>query len=311
MQTVWRVFHLFLLLALILVPVGCALRNPISPLTATVVRSGDLARDGNAAMEQGDWEEAERKLEEAVKLNRDEIETRLHYAEALWMRGKQSEALAILYDAAERSTKQMEKSQAAASAAAKLLELGKNDVAVSWADQCVRETPRDYRGWWLRAKALMRIGNEYEKAGRHATAQRCYWDACNDFYRALAFQPPERELLPELARLQMQMNEPEHALATWQHLLRLYPPGDEPAIAFCGKGDTLALMGRFDDAADCFVTASLREPDNLAICLRHVELELQAGRTEQAKQAFLQAERLAPHHPAVRQLAGNMNAGVR
>ncbi|MDR3109408.1 MAG: tetratricopeptide repeat protein [Planctomycetaceae bacterium] len=298
----FRISSAVLLVALFFAA-GCAIRNPIRPLTAMIVRSGDLALAGNAAMERGNWDEAEKKLKEAIRLNPDEVETRLNYAEILWIVGKRKDALTVLYEAAEQSSKPAEKSRVAASAAEKLLVLEQNDVALSWAEQCVREAPLEYRGWWLRARALMRIGNEYDKNGEREAALKFYSDSCESFYRSLAYQPPERELLPELATVQMQMSENEHALATWQNLLRLYQSGDEPINAICAKGDTLALLGRVDDAAGCFQTAAAREPNNIAICLRYAELESQAGRVEQAQQILSRANCIAPNNPAVLNLA--------
>ncbi len=299
-----RVLPLLCLLLLAETQIACRmrnpLRNPLKPLTENMLRSGDLSREGNAAMAQGNWEEAESKLREAVQINQKEGELRIHYAEALWMRGKRGESIAQLLEAAKTpkgfdSVRLMELD---ASLAEKLIVLGQYETSISWANRCIREAPKDFRGWQLRGRALSHIGEQRAAQGKIEESDGIYLESRNDYFKALSLAPPEnRDLLPELAQLQMKMRQPEHALASWQNLRRLYTRGTEPVNVLVGEAETLLMLGRCAEAADRLAIASVHDPANLTLCLRRAEIEIETGRFEQADKTLQHAYRLAPNNP--------------
>lgn len=245
-------------------------------------------------MEQGLFEDAEKKLEEAVRLNKKDSDTRLYYAESLWGTGKKEEALEQLYLASQERAGDP---RVASSIAGKLVELGQYEAAIPWADQAVRYAPKDWRHRLIRAQAYFHLARADATVGRISEKRRHQLLARNELYQALSLSPNNREVLPDLAKLQLFMNDAEQALATWQNLQGLLPPGVESTEILVGKAESLCLLGRFAEAADCYGNASAREPENLSLYLRRAEMEIAANRLQQAEATLRHMALLAPNNP--------------
>ena len=220
---------------------GCSLGRQFNPMTSGKLLSGERSRDGNAAMEKGNWEEAEKKFEEAVKLNKKDAELRRHYAEALWARGKHWESLEQLSEAAKRSDRL--DGSLEISFAEKHLAMGDLRTAYRHADQAVRCNPKEHKAWALRGQATWALAEQQIGSAPAEETAKAFDQARNDYYRALSLSPDNRSILPELAALQMRRNEPEYALATWQNLQDLYPPGSEPTNILQGKANAYQALG--------------------------------------------------------------------
>ena len=261
----------FLLILGLAVLSGCSLGKPFRPMTSSQIVSGERSRAGNAAMEKGNWEEAEKKFEEAVKLNKKDAELRRHYAEALWVRGKHRESLEQLNEAAKQSGGA--DGSLDISFAEKFLSMGDLRLAYRHADQAVRCNPKEFKAWALRAKATWCLAEQ--QIGQVSTEEttKAFDQARNDYYRALSLSPNNRSVLPELAMLQMRRNEPEYALATWHNLQELYPPGCEPTDVLQGKAEAYLAMNRLPDAADCLLTAQRQMPNDPNILRQLQKLE--------------------------------------
>ncbi|MDR3196795.1 MAG: tetratricopeptide repeat protein [Planctomycetaceae bacterium] len=238
---------------------GCHWGKALKPITPTQILSSERSRLGIAAMERGDLAEAEKRLEEAVKLNKKDVDHRRHYAEALWQRGKYQDALQQLDEAVKRGG--VNDTSLHLSLAEKHLMLNHLPTAYRHADAAVRLAPKEYKGWALRGKAGWLLAADQESADSPEKIQQYLAQAKNDYYRALSFSPNNRELLPELAAIQMICRQPEHSLATWQHLQDLFPKDSEPADLLRGKAEVLIALQRFDEAIQCLNTARLREPE--------------------------------------------------
>ncbi len=270
-------FGLFLVALAILVS-GCAGTKSFRPMTPSQIISGELSRDGNAALEKGDYERAEKKLEEAVKLNKKDAELRRHYAEALWTRGKHREALEQLNEAAKRCNGTDVSLEI--SLAEKSLFMGDPITAFQHADQATRFNSKEYKGWALRGKAGWCIAERQLGQVSPEESAEALKKARNDYYRALSLSPNNREVLPDLAMLQMRRNEPESALATWQNLQELYPPGNEPADVLQGKAEAYHAMGRMKDAVNALAAARQRVPNDPNIARRLQEFEAMSRSTQ-------------------------------
>lgn len=265
---------------------GCRLASPIKPLTPSQFRSGELSRVGNAAMEKGNWEEAEKKLEEAVRLNKKDAELRRHYAEALWNRGKQDESLSQLTEAIKRSGS--ENASLYISLTEKYLAMDDPLTAEQYAEESVRRAPQDHKAWFLRGKVNRHLGETERKKAIQAQSldqtettvsfsqqsKQHLIQAKNDFYRALSFANPLdcRDILPELAAVQMRCEQPNQALASWQNLQELFPPDAIPTDLLRGKAEAYIAMSRFDDAMTCLRTAQRQEPHQIEIAQRLQEI---------------------------------------
>lgn len=255
---------------------GCRTGKSLRPITPSQFRSGELGRIGNAALEKGNWAEAEKKLEEAVRLNKKDVELRRHYAETLWIQGKQQESLTQLAEAIRRGGEKDALIQL--SLAEKYLCLDDPETALRYAEQAIRLAPKESKAWTLRGKSHFLLAGHLfrseeklstETEGRH---RQHILRARNDYYRALSLSPGNRDVMPELAAAQMLCGQPEQALATWQNLQELFPPDSVPTDLLRGKAESYIALSRFSEAIACLEAARNKEPDRLEIQQRLFEV---------------------------------------
>jgi len=246
-----RVFPLCVFLVL---AVGCQLNRSFAPISPGQIYSSNQGRQGIAALEQGNLAEAEKRLEDAVRYNRNDINHRRHYAEVLWQLGKHQEALHQLDEALKRGGQN--NTSLHISLAEKYLEIREFTTAHRHADEAVRLDSQDYRGWALRGRAKRLQANRQAGYVEHTMAM--LHQSREDYLRAVSLSPNNRELLAELATLQMSCGQPEQALATWLTLQSLYPQGGEPDEVLIGKTETLTVLRRFDEAESNLITIRQR-----------------------------------------------------
>jgi len=234
---------------LLVLAVGCQLNRSFAPISPSQYFSSGQSQQGIAAMEQGKLAEAEKHLEDAVKLNKNDVNHRRHYAEALWRQGKYQEALQQLDEALKRGGQN--NASLHISLAEKYLAIWEHMTdslakAQHHSDEAVRLSPQNYRSWELRGKTK-RL-QAYQHAGYVEHTMAMLHQAREDYLRAVSLSPNNRELLTELATVQMSCGQPEQALATWLTLQNLYPQGEEPNEVLIGKTETLMVLERFDEA---------------------------------------------------------------
>lgn len=264
------VIFLILFLASVLTSLsGCQWSRTIKPLTPSQLLSSERSQAGMAALERKDYEEAEKRLGEAVRLNKKDIDHRRNYAEALWKRDKHKEALEQLDEAVKRGGN--EDASLHVSLAEKNLFLNQLTTAFHHADQAIRLNPNDYKSWELRGRVGWRLALEQSdwKRERYVAAIE---QAKSDYYRALALSPDNRDILPELATVQMHCGQPEHALATWQKLQIGYQSGAEPIDLLRGKAEALVALQRFEEALSCLQEARKQEPNQEELDRRIMEV---------------------------------------
>jgi tetratricopeptide (TPR) repeat protein len=237
----FRCFVFCLFGVLLVAAVGCRLNRSFSPIA--LAPSSERSRLGIAAMERGDFVEAEKRLEDAVRLNKNDINHRRYYAEALWQQGKHQEALQQLDEAVKRGGQNSDSLHI--SLAEKYLAIREYTTAYRYADEAVRLNPQDARCWALRGRAKRLQAIHQAGYAEHSVAM--FHQARADYLRAVSLSPHDRELLAELAAVQMSCGQPEQALATWLTVQNLYPQGGEPAEVLIGKTETLLVLRRFDE----------------------------------------------------------------
>jgi len=287
---------------------GCLHRLKTRMITPSIVQSRELCREANSAMELGQWNEAEKKMERAVKLNPKETDIRRHYAEVLWQQGKHQDALRQLDEAIKNSQKEgSEDETLSLSVAEKLLVLGQIDKASRFAKQAIDIAPSGYKGWALHGKMERNLGENQIQQGNEEQALKHYQKAAADYYRALALLTPESsetvEILTELAGLQVKMKQPQQALAIWQTLERQYRPNPQPSFVTRGKAKTLLDMGQPDEAISTYRSAIETAPDNVDLYVELADLQLRYGRVGDARSTMDRIHALVPNHPALARLA--------
>lgn len=188
--------------------------------------------------------EAEKRLEDAVKLSKNDVNYRRYYAEALWQQGKQQESLFQLNEAVKRGGQNNVSLHI--SLAEKHLERREYMTAYHHADEAVRLDSQDYRCWALRGRSqYLQTIHQSDHAEHTASGLQ---QARDDYFRAVSLASNDRYLLAELATVQMGCGQPEQALATWLTVQNLYPQGGEPDDVLIGKTETLTVLRRFDEA---------------------------------------------------------------
>jgi tetratricopeptide (TPR) repeat protein len=266
----------FICVLLIILLTGCHWSQSFKPITPSQILSGERSRLGIAAMERGDVAEAEKRLEEAVKLNKKDIDHRRNYADALWLRGKYQEALQQLDEAVKNGGNN--DTSLHISIAEKCLAMNQPSSAYHHANMATRLTPQEYKGWTLRGKANYLLATQQKNADSSQKYEQYIQQSRSDYYRALSLSPNNRDILPELAAVQMLCGQPEHALATWQNLQEFFPKGAEPTDLLRGKAEALIALRRFDEAMDCLKTAHAQEPERPEIEQRLHEIAVMIQR---------------------------------
>ncbi|MGL6226694.1 MAG: tetratricopeptide repeat protein [Thermoguttaceae bacterium] len=301
---------LLLLLVLGFLPsnTGCLNRLKTRPLTPSIIISREMCREAIAAMEQNSWDDAEKKLSKAVRLNPKEPEIRGHFGEVLWQLGKYEDAVYQLKEARELSRKEgAEEAVFSISLGEKYLILNRLPDANEAALRAVAIQPRESRSWALLAKIQALMGAEEMRVNGYDAAFPHYRQAVADYYRALSLLSPyseqTRDWLRELAEIQLRIQQPQRALATWQHLERLYQPGPQPFYVLRGKAHALTALNRFDDALLTYEAAIALIPDDLDVLLPYARLQVQAGQIGGAMTTLQRIRSIDPNNPGIEGLA--------
>ncbi|MDR1478440.1 MAG: tetratricopeptide repeat protein [Planctomycetaceae bacterium] len=270
-------FVILLSLFLLNLAAGCKLPQSFNPLTTSRLRSVELEHLGNTALERGDNQTAEKYLSEALRLNRRDVELRRSYAESLWQQDKKNEAIAQL----QYTQKHGGQNNVALniSLAEKLLVSDDIDGAYAQADEAVRLAPQDARGWALRGKAtLIKVQKELDAQSKNPSPtielanherpnqpphtnpppnkiSEQIIKSRNDYYRAISIDPQNRNILADLAKIQLLAGQPEHSLVTLQNLQDQYPPDSLPPELLYHKAQAYTALGKHEDANHCLADA--------------------------------------------------------
>jgi tetratricopeptide (TPR) repeat protein len=279
-------------IGLLLVPIltGCRLPGTDGPVSRSLATSRQLCQQGVAAMDSGQWDEAETVLSRAVSTCPSNPDARGSYAEALWNRGARQEALS-----------QLEKAQRLAPDDATVwvrvaemrLAMGQTDLALESAQRAIDLDPRLAAAWTARARTMRAMNRPA--------------DALADYQRALGYQPPDRRIPVEIAELYGQLHQPERALATLQALTERYSPGEEPQRVLYLEGLAQMSLGRFDEAVESLSAAATREQPTPEILCRLAEARWRAGRPSEAAVAAREALALDPSHQSSRRLLDRLD----
>jgi tetratricopeptide (TPR) repeat protein len=264
---------------------GCASLGHRGPVPEEVAACRELSRQGAAAMELGQWDEAESLLHRATEASPTDSATRRYLAEALWHRGATGEALLQIETAVR-----MDGSDASlvVRAGEMLLAAGQTEQALQRAQQAIALDPKLSSAWALRG--------------------RVYWQmslpdrALADLQRALQYAPDSADVLLDVAAIYRQQGQPTRCLTTLHHLLDTYSPGEEPQFALVLEGLTLADLGRHEQAAESLLAASQRGPADAEILYRLAQAQLACGRPVDAAASAQQALAVDASHKESRQL---------
>ncbi|MDO5554623.1 MAG: tetratricopeptide repeat protein [Planctomycetia bacterium] len=261
---------------------------PFSLPGSKSTRSLTLSREGVAAYERRNYEAAQEKLQAAIELNGKDTESRRYYAESLWMQGERDESITSLEQALEHADTLDSQILIYQSLGEKNLALGRTHEALVAANRLIALAPEKYEGWAIRGNAKWQLGQQSA--------------AMADLHKALYYSPDNRDILWLLANLQTEMGKTDSALATWQHLGRLYSKATEPAEVLYGKAVALAQLGRVQESAESLELAVARSPNRGDYYRMLAELRLKCGDARAALLAAGKAVELNPNDAATQQI---------
>lgn len=268
---------------------GCATFGRRTPVPDEIAECRDLSRQGVAALEMGNWGEAEMLLRKAMQSSPNDPETRRYLAEALWHRGAADEALREIEAAVG-----MDPDDAAlhVRAGEMLLAVGDVQPALRHAEQAIGNDSQLGSAWVLRGRVYWQM-NDLERA-------------LADLQRGLQYAPNNPEVLLDLAALYRQRGEPARTLTVIHHLLDSYPPGEEPQLALLLEGLALVDLGRTGQGIESLTTANQRGPRNAEILFRLAQAQLANGDPIAASDTAQQALAIDATHEQCRQLVAQL-----
>ncbi len=236
----WRWCCLLIVVAL---GTGCRTFRCKKESDETITLTRQLSLQGKDAQQKGQWAKAESYFAEAVQRSPKDERARCGYAESLWQRGSQEQAVTHMVEAVKLSGDDPDR----------VVQLGQmyltqNNLpaAARQADRAIAANKQLASAWALRA-------NVYHASGQREEALAAY-------HRTLSFEPHFPDVQLSLAEIYRQTNRPQRALATLQSLADQYPPGSVPADVMCRQGLVLRDLGRHHDAAECLAVAAQAEP---------------------------------------------------
>ena len=253
------------------------------PMSDEVAACRQLSQQGKSAMEREDWQAAEACFAEAIRTHPEDAAARRCYAEVLWRRGAQQQALLQ----AEEGLRLAGDDPACAVQVGEMnLTMGRLDEAGRLANAALDAHPACSAAWALRSRAAAREGR--------------FDDALADLQRALEHAPGDRQLLLEVAEMHRFLGRPQRALAALAVLHETYSNSEAPAEVLYQSGLALAALGRPTDAVDAYVAAAQRGMTSANLMASLAEARLRIGDLDAASHDVQQALAIDPSHAAAR-----------
>lgn len=276
-----------LLVVVVIASTGCAIFGRRGPNAESVAAARELSRQGVAAMEMGEWQQAEDLLKKALDTAPDDAATHRSMGEALWHRGAKQEAIAQIEDAVQQDPNNAGLSVRAGEMS---LNTGARDVALAHAERAIRDDPKLAAAWALRGRCFQQM-NQTDRA-------------LADLQHALEFSPDSSDVLLDVAVLYRQRGQSARCLTTLHHLLDTYSPGEVPQNVLMLQGLTLLELGRPQQAAEALLAATKNGLPNVEVLYSLAQAYSAAGQTSEATNAAQQALALnAAHQPSQQLLA--------
>src|SRR4051812_46289555 len=264
---------------------GCAILGRRGHSASDITAARELSRQGVAALEAGQPQQAEELLKESLAAAPDDASARRYMAETLWRRGAGEDAISQIAEAVR-----LEPSNAnlAVRTGEMYLALGRRDAAEAFAERAVRLEPTLAGAWALRGRCFDKM-NLPDRA-------------LADLERAVELAPDRSDLLLEVATMYRRRGQNTRCLTAIYHLLDTYPSGEEPQPVLVMQGQTLMDLGRPQQATDAFLAAVQHGPPNADLCFYLAQSYSAAGRGSEASAAAQQALAINGAHEPSRQL---------
>jgi tetratricopeptide (TPR) repeat protein len=270
---------------------GCAILRRRGKTDEQVAAARELSQQGASALENGQNQQAELLLQQALNSSPDDASTHRYLAEALWRRGAHREALAQIAEAVRLDSKNANLSVRAGEMS---LASGAAEVSLAHAEHAIRLDPKLAAAWALRGRVFWQL-NQHDRA-------------LADLERSLEFSPDNSEVMMNIATIYRQRGQASRCLTTLNHLLDTCPTGEEPQAALAMQGVTLLEMNRPQQAVEALIAATRRGPDSAELFFQLARAQTAAGRMDEAAAAARRALSVDASHQPSRQLLAQLAA---
>lgn len=252
---------------------------------ANVISARQMSLQGLEAIQQGEWQQAEAWFANAVQTN--PVDERAHgqYAELLWRRGVQKEAIEHLEESVKLS----------AGDPKLLVRLGemylaRGDADGAWrqAEQAIQANRQLACAWALRGDVARKRGNLQA--------------ALADYHRGLSYEGHCPHVQLALAEIYRRQNRPRRALSTLEILAEHYPPNEIPQELLLEQGLALKALGRHGRAVEVLAMAARQGEPSADLLFHLADAQLSAGDTASARLAVVAALTQQPTHEPSREL---------
>lgn len=255
-----------------------------------LVISRQHTQRGLSELRSGREQDAELRFVEAIRACPHDPMARKLYADALWKRGAESEAIEQVRECIRLS---------GALDVGQVVRLGemylkRGDLphAEEQAQEAIRLANDDAAGWILRAHAR--------------TAQGRLDMALADLQRALSHNPDNLDVRLEIVQLYTALNRPDRGLAVLHALTEKIPEQDLSPRAAILEGTALQQLGRHGEAIEAFARAQQRGAPPGELLLRSADSYLALGMPDRARWATDAAERVSAPVDSVREVRGRI-----
>ncbi len=255
----------------------------------SIASARQLSLQGIAARGQGRWEQAESLFARAVEQCPRDERARCDYAESLWLRGEQEQAVAHMEEGVRLSGHDPER----------LVQLGNMYLARG-------ELPRAAAQADRAIAAKRDLANAWALRGKVLQAQESRTEALASFHRALTLQQQYPDVQLSVAEIYREQGRPQRALTTLQSLADSLPADQVPVEVLVEQGLALRQLGRHRDAAQSLALAANRGNPSVDLLYELGRSQLDAGDTAAARLAVLAAIAREPNHAGCLALADQL-----
>ncbi len=249
----------------------------------------DLSLQGLDAQQKGRCDQAEELFASAIQRCPQDERARCCYAEILWQRGAQDEAVTHMEEAVRLSGSDP---QRRVQLGKMYLARGQAHQASVQADKAIAANRQSAAAWALHGDVLKAEGLRSE--------------ALASYHRALSIQQHYPEVQLALADLYGQQDRPQRALATLQALADHYPPDELPSEVAYREGLVLRRLGRHQDAVVRLAAAVERGPATPDMLCELAQTQILAGDRTAASQAVAAGLALHPNHAGLGRLSSEL-----
>jgi tetratricopeptide (TPR) repeat protein len=272
---------------------GCRALRGHKASDESIAAARQLSLQGIDAQQRGHWDRAEMLFAAAILKCPTDERARCGYAESLWQRGSQAEAISHMEEAVRLSGHDPER----------LVQLGQmyrslGDLAQAsrMAERAIAANGQLAAAWALRGEVLQAQGNRGE--------------ALASYHRALAYEPSLPAVQLAIADIYLADNRPQRALATVQEMAGSCEGGQVPVGVLFREGLALSRLGRHRDAAGVFAQAVQQSNPPPELLCELARSQMLAGETNAARQSMAAALTTYPRHLGCIALAQELGVSI-